>query len=53
MLPSISDVDHDGLARDLAVRDDHHNIGVGSEHVNKCREVGVPDLHGLKVRGQF
>ena len=52
MLPSISDVDHDGLARDLAVRDNHHDIGVGSEHVNKCREVGVPDLQIEKTKMQ-
>ena len=40
----LPDVDHDGFTRNLTVGDDDHDVGVGGEHVDKCREVRVANL---------
>ena len=45
----LPDVDHDGFTRNLTVGDDDHDVGVGGEHVDKCREVRVADLRRKKL----
>ena len=44
MPPFLPDIDHDCFTRYLTVRDNDHDVCVGREHIDKCREVWVPDL---------
>lgn len=32
---------------------DNHDVGIGSEFVDKSRKVAIPNLHGLKLRAAF
>jgi len=53
MLFGISNVDKNGLARDLTIRGDDHDVGIGRKHVDEGSIIGVANLHGLKVCRKF
>ena len=49
----IPDIDHDGFPGYLTVRGDDHDESVGREHVEKCREVRIPNLNGKSIKFNF